>query len=95
MRKFFSCLSVISTSIGFIMFISLFQNDEKLLNALSFGTNGKTFFIILNLYNFIGFLFALFAERNKYRILLFIFSILMILTSLFLTFVGFYGFQEP
>ncbi|MFP9131316.1 hypothetical protein [Niallia sp. BSM11] len=94
MRKLFSFLSVISTLLGIIMIISLSQN-EKLSGVLSFGTNGMTFFIILNLYNFLGILFALFAERNKYRTLLFIFSIFMILISLSITFVGLYGFQEP
>ncbi|AYV70889.1 hypothetical protein M1D49_14315 [Bacillus sp. PK3-056] len=95
MRKFFSILSVISTLLGLLLFISLLQNDEKLLTALSFGTKGYPFIILLNLYNIIGFLFAIFAERNKYRILLFLFSISMILTSLFVTFVALYGFREP
>ncbi|MEK4671016.1 hypothetical protein [Niallia sp. FSL R7-0271] len=94
MRIFFSILSIISTLLGFLMIVS-FSQDGEIAETLSFGTKGMSFMYILNLYNFLGVLFAFPAERNKYRFILFTFSTIMLLISLSLTFVGLYGFQEP
>ncbi|GGF22360.1 hypothetical protein GCM10010954_21490 [Halobacillus andaensis] len=94
MRRIFSIVSVISTLLGLSMIISI-SNSGNLYETLTFETKGTAFIVFFNLYNFLGFLFACLAERNKYRILLFICSIAMLLVSLILTFVGVYGFQEP
>ncbi|CDO04784.1 ABC transporter permease protein [Oceanobacillus picturae] len=94
MRKTFSVLSLISTLLGFTIIVSLTQ-DGKLFETLTFGTKGAWSIVMLNLYNFLGLLFACVAEKNKYRVILFIISISMLLVSLVATFVAVYGFQQP
>ncbi|RCW63919.1 hypothetical protein [Saliterribacillus persicus] len=94
MRKLFSVLSLTFTLLGLSTIIFLLQGGS-LFEILTFGTKGTSFIVFLNLYNLLGLLFAFPAERNKYSVLLFTFSIIMLLNSLILTFVAVYGFQEP
>ncbi|MCP3029466.1 hypothetical protein [Halobacillus sp. A5] len=99
MRRIFSVLSAICTLLGLSIIISISymgnHNGSTLYETLTFGTKGTSFIVLFNLYNFLGFLFACLAERNKYRVLLFICSIALLVVSLILTFVGVYGFKEP
>ncbi len=94
MRKLFSVLSLTFTLLGLSTIIFLSQGGI-LFEILTFGTKGTSFIVFLNLYNLLGLLFAFPAEKNKYRVLLFTFSIIMLINSLILTFVAVYGFQQP
>ncbi|GAF66623.1 hypothetical protein BTS2_3524 [Bacillus sp. TS-2] len=70
-------------------------NELELLNVLSFGTSGSFFFLVLIIYSLLGTITAFLAKKNNYRILLFIFSITLLIYSLIITYVGMFGFCEP
>ncbi|MBP3950206.1 hypothetical protein [Bacillus suaedae] len=91
MRKIFSFLSLLSTLLGLSIIISMSQGGN-LLDTLTFGANA---IFIFNLYPLLGLLFALPAEKNRYREILIICSIIILAVSLIFTFVGLFGFQEP
>lgn len=94
MKKVFQVLSVVSILLGFTLVYSI-STGWGAHDLLTFGTTGAVSLIFLNLYNFLGLVFAFFGEKNKYRGILITCSVMLLVYTLIFTFIGIYGFQEP
>ncbi|MFC4356262.1 hypothetical protein ACFO0S_14470 [Chryseomicrobium palamuruense] len=94
MKKSFSLLSIIFLLLGFSIIISMFQGNTW-FRTLTFQTTGMSYIVLHFMYSVFATLFAFLSPKSPYKAILIGLSILLLLITGVIAFIGIFGFQSP
>lgn len=95
MKRVFPIVSLVFSFLGFSILFALFQGNEWWYRTLTFQTTGITYVVLHLMYSVLAVVFAVLSPKGPYKFVLLTASILLLLSTSVIAFIGIFGFQSP
>ena len=95
MKRFFPIVSLVFSILGFSLLFAMFQGYEWWYRTITFQTRGMAYVTLHLMYSLLAVVFAVLSPKGPYKFVLLTASILLLLSTSAIAFIGIFGFQSP